>query len=108
MSKLKDMALGIVTPIGGFVDAGQLVMTAQAGALYQRGLPWVLPLAFVIATLYCEMAARTAMSTRRALFDAVRERLGFRVALAPLLGVLAVNMLTLVVEVAGMAFAIEM
>jgi manganese transport protein len=108
MKKVKDVALGIVTAIGGFVDAGELITSAQAGALFHWSLLWVVPLCVVMAILYETMAARVAMSTRRALFDAVRERLGFRLALIPLLAVCAVNLLTLVAEIAGMAFALEM
>jgi manganese transport protein len=108
MKKLKDVALGIVTAIGGFVDAGELITSAQAGALFQWSLLWVVPVCVLLAIMYETMAARVAMSTQRALFDAVRERLGFRLALIPLLAICAVNLLTLVAELAGMAFAIEM
>ncbi|HEX9369886.1 MAG TPA: hypothetical protein VF897_02735 [Roseiflexaceae bacterium] len=34
MKKLKDVALGVITAIGGFVDAGELITSAQAGALF--------------------------------------------------------------------------
>lgn len=108
MKKFKDIALGVVTAIGGFVDAGELITSAQAGALFQWALLWVVPLCVVMAIVYEAMGARVAMSTKRALFDAVRERLGFRLALVPLLAICAVNLLTLVAEIAGMAFALEM
>jgi manganese transport protein len=107
-SPYKDVALGVITAIGGFVDAGELVTSAQAGALFRWSLLWVVPVCAAIATLYEEMAARVSISTRKALFDAVRERLGFRLALVPLLAVCAVNLLTLVAEIAGMAFALQM
>ncbi len=35
MKRFKDVALGMVTAIGGFVDAGELITSAQAGALFQ-------------------------------------------------------------------------
>ena len=72
MKKWKDVALGIITAIGGFVDAGELITSAQAGARFQWSLLWVVPLCVLLAILYEAMAARVAMSTRRALFDAVR------------------------------------
>src|SRR5918912_682869 len=106
--KFKDVALGIITAIGGFVDAGELVVSAQIGALFQWSLLWVVPLCVAMTIVYETMAARVAMSTRRALFDAVRERLGFRLALIPLIAVCLVNLLTLVAEIAGMAYALEM
>src|SRR5436190_22201541 len=108
MKKWKDVALGIVTAIGGFVDAGELITSAQAGARFQWSLLWVVPLCVLLAMMYEAMAARVAMSTRRALFDAVRERLSFRLAAIPLVAVCLVNLLTLVAEIAGMAFALEM
>jgi Mn2+/Fe2+ NRAMP family transporter len=108
MNKLKDIALGVITAIGGFVDAGELITSAQAGAIFQWGLLWVVPVCVVIAIVYEAMATRVAMSTKRALFDAVRERLGFRLALIPLVAICAVNLLTLVAEIAGMSYALEM
>lgn len=108
MKKFKDIALGVVTAIGGFVDAGELITSAQAGALFQWSLLWVVAACVGLAILYETMAARVAMGTRRALFDSVRERMGFRLALIPLLAICAVNLLTLVAEIAGMAFALEM
>src|SRR5919202_6578571 len=108
MKKWKDVTLGLITAIGGFVDAGELITSAQAGARFQWALLWVVPLCVVMLVLYETMAARVAMSTGRALFDAVRERLGFRLALIPLIAICVVNLLTLVAEIAGMAFALEM
>ena len=73
MKKLKDVALGIITSIGGFIDAGAIVTSAKAGAQFRFSLLWVVPLSAVVAALYEEMAARTAMSTRHARFDSVRD-----------------------------------
>jgi manganese transport protein len=61
-----------------------------------------------VVSIYEEMAARVAIATRSALFDAVRERLGFRLALIPLLSISAVNLLTLVGEIFGMSYALQM
>src|SRR3954468_12784877 len=108
MNKYKDIPLGIITAIGGFVDAGQLLTNTQAGALFQWSLLWTVPLCVLIASLFEEMAARVSMSTRYALFDAVRQRLGFRLALVPLVALSLVNLLTLVAEIAGMSFAFQM
>jgi Mn2+/Fe2+ NRAMP family transporter len=108
MKKLKDIALGIITAIGGFIDAGAIVSSSQAGAQFRFSLLWVVVLSFFTITLYVEMAARVAISTRRALFDAVRERLGFRIALLPLVTICLVNWLTIAAEIAGMAYALQM
>jgi manganese transport protein len=61
-----------------------------------------------IVGFFEEMAARLSMSTETALFDAVRERLGFRLALLPLGAMCLVNLLTLVAELAGMSLALQM
>lgn len=108
MKKIKDIALGIITAIGGFIDAGAIASSSQAGSQFQWSLLWVVVLSFFTITLYIEMAARVAISTRRALFDAVRERLGFRLALFPLAAMCMVNLLTIAAEVSGMAWAIQM
>lgn len=36
MNKLLTPALGVVSAIGGFVDAGELVVAGQVGARYGR------------------------------------------------------------------------
>src|SRR5438046_1353226 len=105
MKKFKDVALGVVTAIGGFIDAGELVASSQAGAQFRFNLLWVIPLAMLVTIVFEEMAARVVQSSRRALFDSVRDRLGARLALIPLVAVSAVNLLTLVAEIAGMSFA---
>ena len=40
MSKLFEIALGIVTGIGGFLEAGSLATAAQAGAAFGFQLAW--------------------------------------------------------------------
>jgi Mn2+/Fe2+ NRAMP family transporter len=108
MNKLKDIALGVITAIGGFVDAGQLLTNTQAGAMFRFGLLWTVPFCVVAASVYEEMAARLAMSTERALFDAIRERMGFRLGLVPLAAISLVNLLTLIAELAGMSLAMQL
>jgi manganese transport protein len=34
MKKLLGISLGVMTALGGFLDLGQIVFTAQAGALF--------------------------------------------------------------------------
>jgi len=41
MKKALKIALGIVTGIGGFFDAGTIARSAQAGARFEYHLPWV-------------------------------------------------------------------
>ena len=40
MKKLLEISLGIVTSIGGFLEAGSLATAVQAGAAFQFDLIW--------------------------------------------------------------------
>jgi len=69
MDKLKSVALGIVTSIGGFVDAGELITSQQAGALFRFRLLWVVPLSVLIIATFTEMAQKEAQRSDK--IDAV-------------------------------------
>jgi len=58
--------------------------------------------------LYAEMAGRIATLSQRAVFDLVRERWGERAALANMMGSIAVNVLTMTAEIAGVALTIQL
>jgi len=47
MSKLLEIALGLVTGIGGFLEAGSLATSAQAGAEFGYQLIWAIALGAV-------------------------------------------------------------
>jgi Mn2+/Fe2+ NRAMP family transporter len=40
MKKVFEIALGVVTSIGGFLEIGSIATAAQAGALFQFQLLW--------------------------------------------------------------------
>jgi Mn2+/Fe2+ NRAMP family transporter len=54
------------------------------------------------------MAGRIELASRRTVFDLIRERLGVRVGLVALAAAVALNVLTLVAEIGGMAFVAEL
>ena len=108
MRKLAAVALGVVTAIGGFVDIGELVTLPAAGATYRFALLWVLALSVVGAMVYAEMAGRIELASQRAVFEVLRERLGFRLGVVPLLAVIVLNVLTLSAEIAGLAFVLQL
>jgi manganese transport protein len=54
------------------------------------------------------MCGRVAAVSQRAVFDAVRERLGFGVGLVALVSGQLVNLLTLAAEIGGMALAVQL
>ena len=101
MRKFAAVALGVVTAIGGFVDIGELVTLPAAGGTYRFALLWVLAVSVVGAMVYAEMAGRIELASQRAVFEVMRERLGFKLGVVPLLAVIALNVLTLSAEIAG-------
>ena len=107
MGKLGSLALGIVTAIGGFIDMGELVTCSQAGAQYRFALVWTVVVGVLGIIIYADTAGRVAIVSGRSLFDVIRERLGVRLGLIPLAGALVVNVLTLVIEIAGMALVLQ-
>ena len=108
MSRVLGLALGILSAIGGFVDIGDLVFNVSAGATFGYQLLWVIPVGVLGIIVYSEMCGRVAAVSGRAVFDAVRERLGFRVGLGALVASEVVNLLTLTAEIAGVAIALQL
>jgi manganese transport protein len=108
MKKMFEIALGILTAIGGFVDIGDLVANAETGSRFRMALAWAVLLGVVGIILYAEMAGRVAALSGRPVFDLIRERLGARMALANLLASFFINFLTVAAEIAGVALALQL
>jgi Mn2+/Fe2+ NRAMP family transporter len=108
MKKVLAVTLGILTAIGGFVDVGDFVASAQAGARFGMSLAWVMVVGVVGICVYAEMSGRVAAFSGRATFDLVRERLGPRVALVNLVAAFLVTLVTLGAELGGVALALEL
>src|SRR5919205_1337211 len=108
MKRLLAVALGILTAIGGFVDIGDIVANAEAGARFGIAHAWVLLVGVVGICAYAEMSGRVSAVSGRPVFDLVRERLGPRVALANLAGSLLVTVLTLGAELGGVGLALQL
>ncbi|MCA1981503.1 NRAMP family divalent metal transporter [Nocardioides nematodiphilus] len=108
MKKLLNVALGVLTAIGGFVDIGDLVTNAQVGARFGLSLAWVTLLGVVGIIVFAEMSGRIAAVSGRATFDLVRERLGPAMGMANLLGSMGVTLLTYVAEIGGVALAFQL
>ena len=108
MSKVLGLALGILAAIGGFVDIGDLVFNVSAGATFGYQLMWVIPIGVVGIIVYSEMCGRVAAASGKAVFDAIRERLGFTPALGALVASEVVNLMTLAAEVGGVAIALQL
>jgi Mn2+/Fe2+ NRAMP family transporter len=108
MKRIFDVALGILAAIGGFVDIGDIVFNVAAGAQFQFQLLWVVVIGVGAIITYSEMCGRVAVVSQQAVFDAVRERLGFAVGLVSLVASQLVNLLTLAAEVGGIALALQL
>ncbi|HKP48700.1 MAG TPA: divalent metal cation transporter, partial [Gemmatimonadales bacterium] len=76
MNQLLEIALGLVTGIGGFLEAGSLATSAQAGATFGFQLVWALALGTICIAFLVEMAGRLAAVSKHTLPDAMRERFG--------------------------------
>jgi Mn2+/Fe2+ NRAMP family transporter len=108
MKGIFQIALGILAAIGGFVDIGDLVFNVEAGATLGYQLLWVVVVGVVGIIVYSEMCGRVAAVSKRPVFDAIRERLGFGVGLGALVASQVVNLMTLAAEVGGVALALEL
>jgi Mn2+/Fe2+ NRAMP family transporter len=106
--KIFQVALGILAAIGGFVDIGDLVFNVSAGATFGYELLWVVVIGVVGIIVYSEMCGRVAAVSGKAVFDAVRERLGFRTGLIALISAQVVNLMTLTAEVGGVAICLQL
>jgi Mn2+/Fe2+ NRAMP family transporter len=108
VSKLLEIALGIVTGIGGFLEAGSLATAAQAGASFGFQLVWAIALGAVSIAFLVEMAGRLAAMSHHTLPDAMRERFGIRFFLLPLITVSLVSFLVLASEISGVCLALQL
>jgi len=108
MGRFLNVALGVLTAVGGFVDIGDLVTNAQVGARFGMSLAWATVLGVIGICLFAEMSGRIAAVSGRATFDLVRERLGPTMGLLNLLGSLGVSLLTYVAEIGGVALSVQL
>jgi len=108
VKKVLQIALGILAAIGGFVDIGDLVFNVQAGAKFGYELLWVVVVGVVGIIVYSEMCGRVAAVSKRPVFDAIRERLGFGVGFGALVSSQIVNLMTLAAEVGGVALVLQL
>jgi Mn2+/Fe2+ NRAMP family transporter len=108
VSALLDLVLGIVTSIGGFIEAGSLSTSAQAGSEFGFQLLWAIAGATLMLALLIEMSGRLAAASRRSVAAAVRERFGIHFHLIPLTAEIAIDMLLLAAEIGGAGVALRL
>ena len=108
MKQFLQIALGILSAIGGFVDIGDLVFNTQAGATFGFQLLWVVVIGVVGIIVYSEMCGRVAAISKRPVFDLVRERVGFSAGLGTLIASEIVNLMTCAAEIGGVAIVLQL
>jgi len=106
--KIFNLALGVVTSIGGFVEAGSISTSVQAGAEFRFSLLWAVAAATLILAALTEMAGRAAAVGKRSMAAAVRERFGFHFQMVPLGAELVIDLLLLTAELGGAAIAVKL
>jgi Mn2+/Fe2+ NRAMP family transporter len=105
MKKWFSMTLGIVTATGGFLDAGTIATSGEAGAEFGLGLVWAILVATVAVILLVEMIGRFTSISQKTYADAIRENFGFRFYLLPLSSEIIAEGLLLAAELGGIAIA---
>jgi Mn2+/Fe2+ NRAMP family transporter len=108
MRKWLQLALGILTAVGGFFDMGAMATSAQAGANFRFQLLWAVVLSTLLVTFLVEMSGRCAAVTRMALPDIIRDHFGFTFWLVPFLVLTLSQFLVLATEIGGICFALHL
>jgi Mn2+/Fe2+ NRAMP family transporter len=108
MKKILEIALGVVTSIGGFLDAGAIATSAQAGARFRFQLLWATLLGTICAIFLIEMSGRLAAISKHSLRELIHKRFGFTFSIWLLAMGLALNVLVIGSEIGGVAMALEL
>src|SRR5438045_8025497 len=77
LKKIFELALGIVTSMGGFLEVGSIATAAQAGAAFGFQLIWPIALGTICLIFLIEMSGRLAAVSHHPLPAAVRGRFAF-------------------------------
>lgn len=107
MKKSLELALGLATSIGGFLEVGSIATAAQGGAAFRFELGWSIVLGTICLAFLVEMSGRLAAVSRHTVMDAIRERFGFPFSLVPALVVVAVSFLVMASEIGGVSLALQ-
>jgi len=108
MKKIFEIALGIVTSVGGFLEIGSITTAAQAGAGFGYQLLWAILLGGLCVIFLVEQAGRLSAVSGHTIPGAIRERFGLNyfAVLFVVLGL--VTLLVLGAEIGGVCIAMEL
>src|SRR5438270_3831488 len=107
MKKWGEIALGIATSIGRFLDVGSFATSAQAGARYGFQLLWAVGIGTLCLIFLTEMSGRLSAVSRHTVADAVREKFGVRVFVLIIIGVGISSLIVLGAEIGGTCLALQ-
>jgi Mn2+/Fe2+ NRAMP family transporter len=107
MKKILQLALGIITSVGGFLEIGSVTTAAQAGASFGYQLLWSILLGTLCLIFLVEMSGRLAAVSKHTVVEAMRERFGFPFFFFVLIGIVIVAFLVLVAELGGIGFSLQ-
>jgi Mn2+/Fe2+ NRAMP family transporter len=108
VKKIIQLALGIVTGIGGFLEIGSVTTSAQAGSAFGFQLIWALLLGMTCLGFMLEMSGRFSAVSGHTVIEALRDRFGFGFFSIVLAGVALVVFLVLIAEIGGVALSLEL
>src|SRR4051812_42146750 len=103
-----ELALGILTAVGGFVDVSELVFMSQAGSRFGYALIWVVVASTIGIMVFGEMSGRVAAIAKQPVFNLMRHRLGLKWGLITLLASLISNTITCAAEIGGVALLVHL
>jgi Mn2+/Fe2+ NRAMP family transporter len=103
-----QVALGIITSVGGFLEVGSIATAAQAGAAFGFQLLWPIALATLCLIFLIEMSGRLAAVSHHPLPAVVRERFGFHFFAVPLFAETIIDFLVLASEIGGVCLGLQL
>jgi Mn2+/Fe2+ NRAMP family transporter len=103
-----EVALGVVTSVGGFLEVGSIATAAQAGAMFGFQLVWPIALGTLCLIFLVEMSGRLAAVSHHPLPSAVRERFGFHYFFIPLAAETVIDLLVLASEIGGVCLGLQL
>src|SRR5437868_6985234 len=107
MKKFLQIALGIITGIGGFLEVGSVATAAEGGASFRFALIWAIALGTICLIFLIEMTGRLAAVSKHAVAAAVREPFGSSFAVLPRTAEIIVNFLVIASEIGGVCLALK-
>ncbi len=105
---LLKLSLGVLTSFAGFLEAGSIATSLQAGASFRYALLWPILLGGICIAFLTEMSGRLAAVGRRPVVEATRERFGARYHAFAVTAHLLVDLLVLAAEIGGVSLALQL